>query len=237
MQHGLGQPYRGCLFDLYDTLVGFNEQAYHAKNRRIAELCGVSCKQYVKTWKALVVDSNLGYYPRTEDRVLKMLSEMKVIGTESVIKQIADEEHRFLREGSFLFDGAVCMLRNLRAKRLKLGLVTNASPSVWEVIGSKGLRKLLHCTIVSSQVGIRKPEAGIYLQALNRLGLRAKEAIFVGDGNDRELEGAKAVGLTTILIDPQRFRAVETQQSNRRYADYTVHSLSEIPPLCTGSSR
>ena len=58
-----------------------------------------------------------------------------------------------------------------------------------------------------------------------------KFARFVGDGNDRELEGAKAIGMTTIKIDHSAFRAVQSEQSESEAVEYAVDSLSQITKI------
>lgn len=40
-----------------------------------------------------------------------------------------------------------------------------------------------------------KPDPAIYLLACRRLGVAPEDCVFVGDGGDRELEGAAAVGM------------------------------------------
>ena len=80
-------------------------------------------------------------------------------------------------------------------------------------------------------MGSRLPAPKIYQEAMRQLGVRPEEAAFVGDGNDRELEGAKAAGLTTFWINREAFRAIETEQRTTEAIDYTIRSLLELPHL------
>lgn len=223
--------YSACLFDLYDTLVYLDEQAYHCKNELIARRTGISTVDFVPAWKSLVRKSNLGCFPRTEDRAAEVLKLLGGSADPLVLESIAEIEHRFLREHSILFTDSLDLLETLRRSNLKLGLVTNASPSVWEVIRARRLEPLLDTIIVSSKVGIRKPDPGIYHEALRQLDVSAGETAFVGDGNDRELEGAKAIGMTTIKIDHSAFRAAQSEQSESEAVEYAVDSLSQITKI------
>lgn len=54
-----------------------------------------------------------------------------------------------------------------------------------------------HLVIDSSEVGMRKPEPGIYLLTCERLGVRPERAAFVDDIS-ANVEGARAVGLHAI---------------------------------------
>ena len=62
------------------------------------------------------------------------------------------------------------------------------------------LDELFDVVIESSKVGYRKPDARIYELACEQLGVEPSEAIFVGDGANDELEGARRVGMHAILI-------------------------------------
>jgi putative hydrolase of the HAD superfamily len=54
--------------------------------------------------------------------------------------------------------------------------------------------------ISSMDIGVRKPDPSIYQAALRQLGLSPSQAVFVGHRN-YELEGARAVGMTTIAFN------------------------------------
>lgn len=220
--------YKACMFDLYDTLVYIDRTAYEKKNQKMASLAGVKVDDFVSTWKSLVVPSNLGLYPRTQDRVAKTLKLLGLSPDETIINAIALEEHKVLRESSLLYDDCENTLATLHKNHLKLCIVTNASPSVWNVIQDSKLSIWMDEIVVSSEVGVRKPEARIYEEAIRRLGVIPQQCIFIGDGNDCELEGAKAVGLTTVLIQRGSFRPVINEQSSPISVDFTIKNLNEL---------
>jgi putative hydrolase of the HAD superfamily len=47
---------------------------------------------------------------------------------------------------------------------------------------------------------LRKPAPELYRKALDRLGLQAAEALYIGDGGSHELSGAEACGLRALRI-------------------------------------
>jgi len=59
----------------------------------------------------------------------------------------------------------------------------------------------------SSEVGLRKPDSAIYLLTCERLGVKPDEAVFLDD-NERNCEGARAVGLHAILVGPDIWSAL-----------------------------
>jgi putative hydrolase of the HAD superfamily len=62
---------------------------------------------------------------------------------------------------------------------------------------------LFDAEVFSSRIGISKPDPRIYLACCEELGVEPAEAVFVGDGANDELEGARRVGMRAILIHKQ----------------------------------
>jgi putative hydrolase of the HAD superfamily len=55
--------------------------------------------------------------------------------------------------------------------------------------------------LIDGEVGIGKPEAGIYLLALDRLGVSADEAWMIGDNFEWEIAAPQKLGIRGIWID------------------------------------
>ena len=69
---------------------------------------------------------------------------------------------------------------------------------------------------------IGKPQAGIFLKALNGLGLNANETIMVGDTIDTDIRGAQDAKLRSVLVESGN---VNTSNST---ADIQVKDISEL---------
>lgn len=60
----------------------------------------------------------------------------------------------------------------------------------------------------SVQVGLKKPDAAIFLLACERLGVEPTDCVYVGDGDSNELPGAEAVGMRAVrLVVPDHAEA------------------------------
>lgn len=94
------------------------------------------------------------------------------------------------------------LLEALRARRLKLGLVSNAIDPGWLLrrdIAEQGLAARLDVAVFSSEVGKRKPHPAIFETALEALGGIAPErCVFVGDRLWEDVHGAGSLGMTTV---------------------------------------
>lgn len=97
-------------------------------------------------------------------------------------------------------EGALPLLDALRERGLRLGLVSNCSSEVGELWDESPFAGRFDAVVLSAIEGVCKPDAGIYQLALERLGVDATDAIFVGDGDSGELPGAAAVGMRAVQL-------------------------------------
>lgn len=100
-----------------------------------------------------------------------------------------------------LFDDALPALARLRAAGYRVGLVSNWSWGLQEILEHTGLAELLDCAVVSARAGYRKPHPAIYRQALDALALPAEAVLFVGDSPKADVEGPLAARMTPVHID------------------------------------
>ncbi len=99
------------------------------------------------------------------------------------------------------YPDAVPALRALRARGLKLVVVSNWDCSLGSVLDRCGLAALLDGAISSAEAESRKPDPGIFARALELAGCEADEALHVGDTPDEDGDGARAAGVRVLLID------------------------------------
>lgn len=94
------------------------------------------------------------------------------------------------------------MLEGLRARGLKLALVTNgAGDHQREKLAKAGLTDLFQVLVISGEAGVRKPDPAIYRLALEQLGLSAAEVLHVGDDPERDVEAARQAGLQVAWVE------------------------------------
>jgi len=96
-------------------------------------------------------------------------------------------------------DDTVRTLGALRASGRKLAVVTNG-PVEWQSrkLRTLGLTECFDEIVISDAVGVAKPDPRIFALALDRLGVEAGEAMFVGDHPEIDVAGARAAGLVAV---------------------------------------
>jgi epoxide hydrolase-like predicted phosphatase len=148
-----------------------------------------------------------------------------VFGTESArrasLGEITEEAHwkevlkRFKRPVSEMqafkdafFGGDVIdrsLVETIRGLRgtFHTGLISNAWSGLRDHLVKERIIDVFDTVIISAEVGVIKPEAGIFNLALEQAKVRADEAVFVDDVADN-IEGCEKVGMKGILFkDPQ----------------------------------
>lgn len=129
---------------------------------------------------------------------------------------------RFENPASFrLFPGALELVRSVRGLGLRVGVVSNWSETLPVLLEGLGLARELDFCVVSALERCEKPERAIFELALARAGANPDEAAHVGDCPERDVRGAKALGILAALID----RSGAHAQSD---ADRTCADLFEV---------
>jgi putative hydrolase of the HAD superfamily len=92
--------------------------------------------------------------------------------------------------------GYVASLRPAR----RTALISNAWPGIRHVLGAAASQAVFDELIVSSEVGVAKPDPLIYQIAFDRLRLGPEAVVFVDDMT-RNLEAARAVGMRPVMFN------------------------------------
>ena len=105
--------------------------------------------------------------------------------------------------------GSADALATIAATGVKLAIVSNADGSVEAQLAADGMCQVgpgpgvaMDAILDSSVVGVAKPDPRIFTLALERLGVSPDRTVHVGDTPAADVDGARAAGVTPVLIDP-----------------------------------
>jgi putative hydrolase of the HAD superfamily len=133
--------------------------------------------------------------------VRSLLGDFGIEVSEEELDRFLDAEHRAWAPARSLGATTHALLEALRARDLRLGLVSNAFDPAWLLrrdLDEMGVLERLDFTVFSSEVGKRKPHPDIFRRALDALDVAAEHSLFVGDRLYEDVRGAAEVGLTTV---------------------------------------
>lgn len=99
------------------------------------------------------------------------------------------------------FDDALPILKYLKGRNLKVGVISNIGEEIDSNCIELGFDPYLDFKVTSFEVGYDKPRPEIFQLALDKAGVKAYEAIYIGDQYDQDILGARAVGMKAVLID------------------------------------
>lgn len=91
-------------------------------------------------------------------------------------------------------------LRKLKSAGLRMVIVSNWQCGLAHFCAELGLAPFFDHVVVSAEVGSAKPEAGIFVAALERLRLPPSRVVHVGDSGIDDIEGARGAGLAAALL-------------------------------------
>lgn len=121
--------------------------------------------------------------------------------------------------------GFATMLTSLQGHNYRLGLITNGPyPAQKRNFAALGAIEAFELIMVSEQEGIRKPDPLIFQRALDRLGIAANEAVYVGDNPIADIAGAQAIGIKAIFRPSSHWATCPT-------AHATCHHLADLADI------
>ncbi|WP_168188592.1 HAD family hydrolase [Thermoflavimicrobium daqui] len=225
------------VFDLDETLLDHTQTqekaCFHLYNQYFKKRCSFS--QFQRYWKhesdRLWIAYRLGQITIEERRVQRMQSLSLQFLNQKVNEEEAAQMHQeyiqFYEQNAQIFPDVLPCFQRL--SNYKLGIITNGNvKSQRKKIKSSGLMPYLSATIISEEVGIRKPDPEIFRICLNQLEIDAKQAIMVGDRLDKDVIGATRIGISGIWIDRKN------QMIPQIYSEIVIiRTLDEIPEAIT----
>jgi putative hydrolase of the HAD superfamily len=96
--------------------------------------------------------------------------------------------------------GSAALLESLRRRGLRTGIVSNFDHRLRLLLEPLGLAPLLDVVVLPADAGAAKPDARIFALALQRLGVSARRALYVGDDAHDDVAGARAAGLRALDV-------------------------------------
>jgi HAD superfamily hydrolase (TIGR01509 family) len=143
-----------------------------------------------------------------------------------------DLQELWIRE-SRPYPGTHELLEALRARGIKTAVCSNANPFTREVIRHY-FGGVLDVMVVSCNARLCKPNPRIFERALARLGVRAEDAVYSGDGAHREIPAAKSIGFHTVLVRHEEGWVTKNPSDDPGpAADTSVRAISDLFSVLT----
>jgi HAD superfamily hydrolase (TIGR01509 family) len=218
---------RAALFDAGDTLLHWNVH----KQERFLWLCrqvGIDLPDDGEATKRAARAAERFYYQeftRADSWTAGWWTDQAAAGLAELglprALAIKVQEHRDSLPNRFVLDpDALDVIRDLRARGFRIGLVSNWDGTLADTCVELGLSQYVDYVGDSTRFGEPKPSVAFFQHVLNQLDVKPDDAFHVGDHYDADVEGARATGITPILLDPF--------ECEDRICDLRVRQLREV---------
>ncbi|MEX1007902.1 MAG: HAD family hydrolase [Acidimicrobiia bacterium] len=125
-----------------------------------------------------------------------------------------------------LYPGTHAVLAELRSRGLRLGVASDADR---DFLDANQARHALEfdAVVASDDIGCYKPHRSMFDAICDALSLQPAESVYVGDGPETDVEGARRSGLRAVWIE----RGHVTWPATLDAPPHTIHSLDQLPRL------
>jgi putative hydrolase of the HAD superfamily len=220
---------KAVIFDLFHTLTSL-ESTLSPGRRTTSDMLGVS----QEAWNDQLLKKSRDRLVGSKKDAFEIIAGM----ARAIDRSISDEKIKAATENRIAQFAAaltaipaetITVLGSLKKREKRIGLISNADVMEVAAWGKSKIGHFFDSTVFSCAVGCVKPEREIYEISLRELGVSPDEAVFVGDGGSNELEGAKKIGMATIMMTGI-IKSLWPEQiaDRRRHADFVIEQLNEL---------
>lgn len=214
---------KAVLFDLDQTLIDFMKMKKLCCEEAIDAMIDAGLK--IKKGKAMKILFNMYKHYGIEDQTIfqKFLKEV----TGSIDYRILSHAilaYREVRNRFLMPYPKVKYVLNKLRKKIKLGIVSDAPKlQAWLRLSTMNIDKYFDVVVALEDTGKLKPSPLPFKAALRKLKVNGNECLMVGDYPQRDILGAKRLGMRTCLA-----KYGQIKESKRIKADYEIDKIEEL---------
>jgi putative hydrolase of the HAD superfamily len=221
-------------FDLGQTLIDEWDFIKKLDDNFLELLNGFGAKidrrNYLAVRNSVIRDRRIGH-GSVRELIVEICNLLAPAGYGEVIARRMEPELRKGRTSLFkISPDAQPALEKLSRMGVEMGLIANQSEDISVILKKSGLDQLFRVIVISSSVGLSKPDHRIFQLALDRATRIAEDCVMVGDRLDTDICPAKTIGMRTIRYTNSLF-ALQTPTQDCEVPDFSVGRLCEVPEV------
>ena len=216
------KKYSAVFFDLFDTLVMFepsllpevtvngeprHSTALHVFTQMRGSLGGMEFADFYTPFvesRGEVLElrkKDLKEYP-SRKRFEIFLEKAGLEKNENLLERLVSSHMESLCGAIVYPEHHTEVLSYLKEKGYRLSVVSNFdhAPTARSLLEKFGIADFFEHTVISEEVGWRKPHRKIFEFALARLGENPQDAIFIGDNPEDDIAGSSGCGIDSVWI-------------------------------------
>lgn len=227
------------LFDLDDTLHD-DTYAFQSAAEEVAREIALEHGVDALALKHAYVAEAEGFWHRlTPEQLKTRLSGLREIMWSAALQRVGIDDrdvaassaaryNEYRKKYFTVFPGAIETLRTLRARGLRLGILTNGfSETHREKIALLQISEFFDAIFIADEVGMIKPDPLLFAHACTTLGSAPARSAMVGDRYERDVRGALDAGLYAVWLNVRG----ETLPEGVRRPDAVCETIVEVPAI------
>ena len=217
---------KAVLFDIDDTLFSTTEFATRARRDAVEAMrrhgLRIPAEELLRELNEAIAEFGSNFEHHFEKLLLRLpRARLRGVNWSLAIAAaiVAYHDAKFTRLGPF--DDVVPALERLSRSDLLLGVITDG-------LEMKQAEKLIRLRVasyfppqaifISDRIGISKPNPKLFQRACEAIGVAPEQAMYVGDHPVKDIDGANAAGLITVLVNRKGRHASVVGATKPRYA-------------------
>lgn len=114
-----------------------------------------------------------------------------------------EEYWNYMLNNMVLSYGILDLFKKLKNNNIKIGICTDLTSHIQHrKIKKLGIADFIDVFVSSEEAGVEKPDLHIFNMTLDKLKVKPKETIFVGDSYNKDILGAYNVGMFPVWYNP-----------------------------------
>lgn len=226
---------KAVLFDLDNTLYEY-EPAHKKALAKVYQILGKEIKISEDRFDKLFnlsrteIQRELSGTASSHNRCLyfqRLIEKTHNTVEPKIILKLYNEYWNIFLKNMKLKRGVLETLKKLKSGGIKIALISDLTTNIQ-------LRKIERLKIIpyvdvlvtSEEAGSEKPHPTMFLSTLNKLNILPQEAIMVGDNKEKDIAGANAVGIESVLIYEGKKK--QKDKEDYRKPNYYIREIPEI---------
>ena len=207
-----------CLLDAFGTILTCDFTAHTQELPVLADIPADAMYQEFARIAPALTDGRLSM----AEGYARILRTCGAEPRPELVRALVDRGMELLLASGRLFDDVLPFMAGLRARGIKIAIVSNCDENTRDLLVELGVAALADALVLSNEVGAAKPAPQIYQYALDELGVGPDAALFA-DNNATYCAGAAALGIRAVqIVRGTRVEGVEGTTVVRSLAELEV---------------
>ena len=236
---------RAVFFDFGGTLFSYAELAKTSFREMLGQVvvrlgAAASLKEVGRAYNQANVESFLEFNRKPyylhrdlfEDTFRRLALALGAEPERDFLDWCCDAQRSMFFEGCTLRPGCLETLTTLRDAGVHVAIVSNIDDDyLLPMVERVGLDRVLDAWTSSEEAESCKPDSAIFDCAMQKAGVRAEQAFFVGDSPVHDIGGARRAGMQTVLIREPGQQPPGAGGGGDVAAHYVIEELAELLPI------